>query len=68
MGTYSGGAGPDLAKSSVAADPAGFTSVVRDGALRQRGMGSFENLTPAEIEGLYHYIRQAARERLQAQK
>jgi len=36
--------------------------VVHDGALMARGMGSFAQLSDADLEGLRHYIRQRARE------
>ena len=57
-----GGAAPDLRKSPVALDPEGFNAVLREGALMERGMGKFANLTDAEVEGLRHFIRQRARE------
>ena len=44
----------------------GLTAVLHDGALVPRGMPRFGELTPAEIEGLQHYIRQRAREALAA--
>ena len=60
----SGGAAPDLRK---AAGPMSFETlveVVRNGALRERGMPRFEELTDPELEGLQHYVRQRAREGL----
>jgi quinohemoprotein ethanol dehydrogenase len=63
-----GGAAPDLRKSAVPMDAETFTSVVRDGALMARGMGSFAQLTDAELEGLRHFIRQRARESAQQAK
>ncbi|WP_313801863.1 PQQ-dependent dehydrogenase, methanol/ethanol family [Sphingobium sp.] len=61
-GMMAGGAAPDLRKSGVPLDAETFKSVVHDGALMARGMGSFGQLTDAELEGLRHYIRQRARE------
>ncbi len=61
-GMIAGGAAPDLRKSSIPLDRDAFYQVVHEGALMARGMGSFANLTEAELEGLRHYIRQRARE------
>lgn len=61
-GMTAGGAAPDLRKSAVALDPEGFNAVLREGALMERGMGKFANLTDAEVEGLRHFIRQRARD------
>ncbi len=61
-GMIAGGAAPDLRKSAIPLDAEAFNSVVREGALMQRGMGRFANLTDAEMEGLRHFIRQRARD------
>lgn len=61
-GMIAGGAAPDLRKSAVPLDADAFRAVVHDGALMERGMGRFANLTDEELEGLRHYIRQRARE------
>ena len=61
-GMMAGGAAPDLRKSPVPLDADAFRAVVHDGALMQRGMGRFANLTDEELDGLRHYIRQRARE------
>lgn len=61
-GMMAGGAAPDLRKSGVPLDAETFKSVVHDGALMARGMGSFTQLSDADLEGLRHYIRQRARE------
>lgn len=61
-GMIAGGAAPDLRKSPIPLDKDAFWSVVHDGALMDRGMGKFDNLSDAEIEGLMHYIRQRARD------
>jgi quinohemoprotein ethanol dehydrogenase len=63
----SGGAAPDLLQSGVPLDNATFTSVLHDGALRERGMPRFEELTGDEMAGLQHYFRQRARQVLAAQ-
>ncbi len=61
-GMIAGGAAPDLRKSAVPLDKDAFYSIVHEGALMDRGMGRFANLSDAELEGLRHYIRQRARE------
>ncbi|MCX7864884.1 MAG: c-type cytochrome, partial [Novosphingobium sp.] len=61
-GMVAGGAAPDLRKSPIALERRAFDSVVRGGALMARGMGKFNHLTDAEVEGLRHYIRQRARD------
>jgi quinohemoprotein ethanol dehydrogenase len=58
----SGGAGPDLLRSTIPLDAAAFGSVLAEGALVPRGMPAFKDLSPAEDEALRHYIRQRARE------
>ncbi|MBH1991302.1 MAG: PQQ-binding-like beta-propeller repeat protein [Sphingomonadaceae bacterium] len=61
-GMMAGGAAPDLRKSGVPLDADTFKAVVHDGALMARGMGSFAQLSDADLEGLRHYIRQRARD------
>ena len=61
-GMIAGGAAPDLRKSQIPLDGDAFYQVVHEGALMPRGMGRFDNLTTAELDGLRHYIRQRARE------
>ncbi len=61
-GVMAGGAAPDLRKSQIPLDADAFNAVVRGGALMERGMGKFDNLSDAEMDGLRHYIRQRARE------
>jgi quinohemoprotein ethanol dehydrogenase len=67
-GLVSGGTAPDLRKSQIPLALNALTAVVHDGALVPRGMPQFGEFTPAEIEGLQHYIRQRAREGLAAAK
>lgn len=52
---------PDLRESRLALDGNALSSVVRDGALKQRGMPQFESLTPQQLDKLYAYIRFKAR-------
>ncbi len=61
-GMIAGGAAPDLRKAPTPTDADAFYQVVHEGALMDRGMGRFDNLTAVELEGLRHYIRQRARE------
>lgn len=61
-GMIAGGAGPDLRKSQIPLDAEAFNAVVRGGALMERGMGKFDNLSDAEVEGLRHFIRSRARD------
>lgn len=61
-GMIAGGAAPDLRTSAIPLDADAFAQVVRDGALMERGMGRFDHLSPAELDGLRHHIRQRARE------
>jgi quinohemoprotein ethanol dehydrogenase len=61
-GMMAGGAAPDLRTSAIPLDGDAFASVVRDGGLMSRGMPGFGQFTPAELDGLRHYIRQRARE------
>jgi quinohemoprotein ethanol dehydrogenase len=62
----SGGTAPDLRKSAIPLSNEAITAVVHDGALVPRGMPSFDEFTPQQIEGLQHYIRQKAREAMAA--
>ena len=56
----SGGLAPDLRASAIPLSAEAFARVVRDGALRERGMPSYENLTDEHLESIRHYIRQQA--------
>jgi alcohol dehydrogenase (cytochrome c)/quinohemoprotein ethanol dehydrogenase len=54
---------PDLRRSGLIADSAGWMAVVRDGALKDNGMVSFANvLDPAQIEAVRHYVIARANE------
>jgi quinohemoprotein ethanol dehydrogenase len=46
----------------VPLEAAAFDAVVRKGALLEKGMPVFDELTDAELEGLRHYFRVRARE------
>jgi quinohemoprotein ethanol dehydrogenase len=61
-----GAPAPDLRESAVAMDPTGFGSVVRDGALLQRGMPRFDQLDTAQVRQIQAYIRLKAREAMGA--
>jgi len=67
VGLGSGGTAPDLRKSQVPLSTAAITAVLHDGALVPMGMPKFDELTPEQIEGLRHFIRQKAREAIAAQ-
>ena len=62
VGLGSGGTAPDLRKSQVPLSREAITAVLHDGALVPMGMPKFDELTPEQIEGLQHFIRQKARE------
>ncbi|MGE0553638.1 MAG: PQQ-dependent dehydrogenase, methanol/ethanol family [Gemmatimonadales bacterium] len=51
---------PDLRASAVPLDAAGFARVVREGALANRAMPPFADLTDEQLEALRHYIRAVA--------
>ena len=59
-GAISGGAAPDLRGSPVTLTKEAFAAVVKDGALVERGMPSFPELTEQELEALRHYIHSRA--------
>src|SRR5262249_42533477 len=60
----SGSPGPDLRESQIALDPEALWHVLHDGALLERGMPRFENLTREQVRQIYAYIRAGAREAL----
>ena len=61
----SGGA-PDLRASEVSADQDAFESLLRSGALQHRGMPRYDDFNSREIEQIYWFIRQRARESISA--
>jgi quinohemoprotein ethanol dehydrogenase len=56
-----GGTAPDLRTSAIPLSTEALTAVLH-GALVVNGMPRFDELTPEEIEGIRHYIRQRARD------
>jgi quinohemoprotein ethanol dehydrogenase len=62
LAAVAGGFAPDLRASTVPLEPAAFDAVVRKGALLEKGMPVFDELSDAELEGLRHYFRARARE------
>lgn len=61
-GMFAGGAAPDLRTSYIPLNADMFASIVRDGALMERGMPQFGQFNDEQIEGLMHYIRQRAQQ------
>jgi len=60
---YGGGLLPDLRRSALLSDGAAWSGVVRDGALRSRGMVSFGNvLNPEQTDAIRLYIIKRANE------
>lgn len=51
------GNGPDLRRSSMVLDKAAFDSIVRGGALEDRGMAKFPEFSDKTLENIRHYIR-----------
>ena len=47
---------PDLRISATLADAEAWSSIVSGGALKDRGMVGFSQLTPAQVESLRHYV------------
>jgi quinohemoprotein ethanol dehydrogenase len=66
-GLEAAGTAPDLRASTIPVSTEALTAVL-NGALVANGMPRFEELTPAQIEGIRHYIRQRARESAAAAK
>ncbi len=56
-----GGYAPDLRASHVPLSASAFAAIVRDGALENRGMPAFPELSDQDLEALRHYIRERAR-------
>jgi quinohemoprotein ethanol dehydrogenase len=59
---------PDLRQSSLALNADAFYKVVHDGMLLPAGMPEFTDLTRAQVNDLYQYIRAGARAALPAQR
>jgi quinohemoprotein ethanol dehydrogenase len=62
----SGGVAPDLRESTLAMDMDRLWAVLHDGALKQRGMPQYGELSRAEARQLHAYIRDGARKALAA--
>jgi quinohemoprotein ethanol dehydrogenase len=56
--------GPDLRESGIALRLDTLTQLLRSGALMERGMPKFENLTDEQIRQIHAYLRAKAREQL----
>ncbi len=59
-GAVSGGSSPDLRASPMTTNLAVFSELVKNGRL-ELGMPPYRDLSDAEIETLFHYIRRQAR-------
>lgn len=64
----SGGTAPDLLRSPMPLDVAGFTAMVKQGPLVARGMPKFEELPDTTLAAITHYLRQRARKVAAMQK
>ena len=60
----SGGGAPDLRSSGVPLSYDAMSSVIRDGAMLERGMPIFDELSDEDIVNLQHYIRMRAEDAL----
>ncbi|MBU6267091.1 MAG: PQQ-dependent dehydrogenase, methanol/ethanol family [Sphingomonadales bacterium] len=60
--------GPDLRESGIALSLDSLATLLKSGALMERGMPRFEYLTDDQIRGLHAYIRAKAREVLGTRK
>jgi quinohemoprotein ethanol dehydrogenase len=61
-------AAPDLRESAVVLDRDALWTVLHDGVLMQRGMPQFAQLSRADADKLYNYLRATAREALGLRK
>jgi len=59
---------PDLRESQLALSPEVIRQVVKDGALLNRGMPRFDELSEGDVEDIFQYIRAGAREALGTRK
>ena len=62
----SAGGAPDLRASPIAAQLEPFRQLLYSGALQHRGMPKYDDLNERETEQIYWFVRQRARESLQA--
>ena len=58
----SGSPGPDLRESGLALDQAAFLQVVKGGALLEKGMPRYDDLTREQALQIWMYVRKTARE------
>jgi len=56
-----GGYAPDLRASPVMLDEKALHAIVFDGALKERGMPQFKNISKDDLEAVRHFIRREAR-------
>jgi quinohemoprotein ethanol dehydrogenase len=56
-----GAPGPDLRESQLALDPQAFLQVVKGGALLRNGMPRYDELTNAQVQQIWAYVRVEAR-------
>ena len=61
VAAVAGGSAPDLRASKVPLSAEAFASIVRDGALIQRGMPPFAELGDDDLESIRHFLRERAR-------
>jgi quinohemoprotein ethanol dehydrogenase len=61
IGVIAGGAGPDLRRSKIVLSLEAMRAVVHDGRLAPRGMPTYGEITPEQLEAIQHYIRKKAR-------
>ena len=60
----SGAPGPDLRESALALDKEALWQVIHEGAMLSRGMPQFPDFTREQVDQIYSYIRQGARDSL----
>jgi quinohemoprotein ethanol dehydrogenase len=60
----SAGGAPDLRASALAANLDSFQALLHSGALQERGMPVFDDMNNRQMEQIYWFIRQRARESL----
>jgi hypothetical protein len=57
-----GSPGPDLRESALALDKDAFLQVVKGGALLEKGMPRYDDMTREQVLQIWMYVRKAARE------
>ena len=66
FGAIAAGGAPDLRASAMALSAPTFEQVVRGGILQVKGMPRYAELSDADLNSIFHYIRSRARESLVA--